>query len=257
RIDKDETVNIVYEGKPLSSRQVCFWKVKVWDQAGTASDWSEPAKWSMALLKPEDWSSRYISCRDPSPVFKDTTALYLPPARQYRKSFSAQKNVRRATLYASALGIYEAEINGRRIGDAYFTPGWCDYRQRAYYNTYDVTTEIRNGSNAIGFWVADGWYSGYLGFGLLTGIGTERIGRYTYGKPPALLAQLEIEYMDGSRQVLGTDNSWKVTSAGPIQEADLLMGEMYDARKEWPDWSSPGFDDSRWEGAIFADENGP
>src|SRR5215470_3374988 len=124
KVDKDETVNIVYEGKPLGSRQVCFWKVKVWDQAGTASDWSEPAKWSMGLLKPEDWSSRYISYRDPSPVFKDTAALYLPPARQYRKSFSAQKNIRRATLYASALGIYEAEINGRRVGDAYFTPGW-------------------------------------------------------------------------------------------------------------------------------------
>ena len=143
------------------------------------------------------------------------------------------------------------------MGDAYFAPGWTDYSRRAYYQTYDVTDMIRSGDkNAIGAWVADGWYSGYVGFGLLTGIGTEKTGRATYGKTPSLLTQLEIEYADGSRETIGTDTTWKVTGEGPIQEADLLMGEAYDARREIAGWAIAGFDDSNWQHAIAAKDNG-
>src|SRR5262249_718073 len=151
----------------------------------------------------------YISFRDTTPIPKFPQPLFLPPARQYRKEFSAKKTIRRATIYATALGIYELHLNGHRVGDAYFAPGWCDYQQRAYYNAYDVTAVVKAGGNALGAWLADGWYSGYIGFGLLTGIGTEGYGRFTYGKTPALMAQLEIEFTDGSRQVVGTDDSWK------------------------------------------------
>jgi alpha-L-rhamnosidase len=251
-----ETTGLVYGGKTLVSRQRCFWKVKVWDKDGKASAWSEPAMWSMALLKPGDWKAQYISYRDTTPVYRLAQPLFLPPARQYRKEFPGVKTVRRATIYATALGIYELHLNGERVGDALFAPGWSDYHQRAYYQTYDVTALVRQGSNALGAWVADGWYSGYIGFGLLTSIGTESIGRYTYGKTPALMAQLEIEYADGSRQTVVTDTSWKATGAGPIQEADFLMGESYDARQEMPGWSKPGFDDSQWEPAIRAEANG-
>ncbi|HXU76736.1 MAG TPA: alpha-L-rhamnosidase N-terminal domain-containing protein, partial [Methylomirabilota bacterium] len=115
KVASDETVNIVYAGRPLVSREVCFWKIKVWDQAGSASSWSSPAKWSMGLLEAGDWSAHYVSFRDTTPLFKDTASLFLPPARQYRKEFSAGKEVRRATLYATALGIYELELNGRRV----------------------------------------------------------------------------------------------------------------------------------------------
>jgi alpha-L-rhamnosidase len=104
--------------------------------------------------------------------------------------------------------------------------------------------------------VADGWYSGYVGFGLLTGIGTEKIGRYSYGKTPALMAQLEIEYADGRRQIVPTDTSWKTTGEGPIKEADFLMGEYYDARRETAGWTQPGFADQGWEPAIRAQDNG-
>ena len=100
---------------------------------------------------------------------------------------------------------------------------------------------MKQGDNALGAWVADGWYSGYIGFGLLTGIGTEKIGRYTYGKTPAIMAQLEIEYADGSRETVVTDKSWKVTGDGPIREGDFLMGEFYDARKETPRLGQVGF----------------
>ena len=95
--------------------------------------------------------------------------------------------------------------------------------------------------------MADGWYSGYLGFGLLTGMGTEKMGRWVYGKTPALMAQLEIEYTDGTRDTVVTDSSWKVTGDGPIREADLLMGEAYDARKALKGWTSPAYDDSKWD----------
>jgi len=264
KVASDQTVNIVYAGKPLASREQCFWKTCVWDKSGRTR-WSKPAFWTMGLLKLEDWRADYISFRDTTPVFKDTKSLFLPAARQYRKEFSAGKTVKRATLYATALGIYELYLNGERVGDAWFTPGWTDYHQRAYYWTHDVTSLVNKGENALGAWVADGWYSGYIGFGLLTGIGTEKIGRYTYGKTPAIMAQLEVEYADGSRETVVTDKSWKVTGDGPIREADFLMGEFYDARQEDWNWCVPASrplhargpnQEWKWEQAILANENG-
>ena len=256
KVASDQTVNIPYAGRPLKSRERCYWQVQVWGPGETPVATSEPACWSMGLLEPSDWQAEYISYRDESPVYKDREGLFLPPARQYRKTFHLRRKVRRATWYATALGIYELSVNGQRVGDALFAPGWTDYHQRAYYNTYDVTSLLSEGDNALGAYVADGWYSGYLGFGLLTGIGTEQIGRYTYGKTPGWMGQLEIEYDDGSRDVIVTDRSWKVSGEGPIREADFLMGEFYDARREQPGWNTSAFDDREWQDAILASENG-
>lgn len=255
-IASNQTVNVEYAGKPLVSREVCYWKVKVWDQMGAASDWSAPAQWSMGLLNTNDWQANYISYRDTTPIFTNRDSLYLPAARQYRKEFVAARRIVRATVYATALGIYELHLNGQRIGDALFAPGWTDYRLRAYYQTYDVTRLVNTGTNAIGAWVADGWYSGYIGFGLLVGLGTEEIGRFTYGKTPAFMAQLEIDYDDGTRDIVGTDPTWKVTGAGPIAQADILMGEYYDARRELNGWDQPGFNDGDWDQSILAMDNG-
>ena len=255
KVTSSETVNVLYAGRPLASRQQCYWKIHAWDKDGRAS-WSEPASWTMGLLKTDDWSADYISFRDASLVWKDTTNLFLPPARQYRKEFAAIRTVKRATIYATALGIYELYLNGHRVGDARFAPGWTDYHQRAYYNTYDVTALLKQGRNAVGAWLADGWYSGYIGCGLLWGVGTQAIGRYSYGKTPALMAQLEIEYCDGTHETIVTDKSWQVTGEGPIREGDFLMGEFYDARLETPGWTQPGYDASQWEQAILAGENG-
>ena len=252
----DQTVNVVYAGKTLASGQECFWKVGVWDAAGKAH-WSAAASWTMGLLRPEDWQADYISFRDRTPVWKDTRNLFLPPAHQFRKEFAAAKTVKRATIYATALGLYELYLNGQRVGDARFAPGWTDYHQRAYYQTYDVTPLVQRRGNALGAWVADGWYAGYVGFGWGAGFGPEKIGRDLYGKTPALMAQLEIEYTDGTREIVPTDNTWKVTGEGPVREGDFLMGETYDARKEMPGWTKPGFDDAKWEPAIAARENGP
>ncbi len=252
KIAGDDTVNVSYQGRALRSREQCFWKVCVWDKNGQAT-WSEPAGWTMGLLEPSDWTAKYISARDDSPVWKDRSKLFLPPARQYRREFAATKTVKRATVYATAMGIYELYLNGKRVGDARFAPGWTDYHQRAYYNTYDVTGLVKNGDNAVGVWLGDGWYAGYIGFGLLTGTGTEKVGRATYGKTPAFMGQLEIQYADGSRDVVATNDSWKVTDAGPVREGDFLMGETYDARKEMSGWTTAGFDDAKWEPVILAE----
>jgi alpha-L-rhamnosidase len=256
KVQSSQTLHVEYAGKPLTSRQIGYWDVQVWDAQDQHSKRSKPAMWSMGLLGDSDWKASYISYKDDTPIATDTQSLYLPAARQYRKEFVTNKQVTRATVYATALGIYELHLNGKRVSDHYFAPGWTDYRQRAYYNTYDVTSMIATGENAIGAWVADGWYSGYVGFGLLTSMGTEKMGRYTYGKTPSLITQLEIEYSDGTRETIGTDKSWKVTGEGPIEEADLLMGESYDARKEMLGWSSASFDDSSWQSAVLATENG-
>jgi alpha-L-rhamnosidase len=163
--------------------------------------------------------------------------LVLPPPPYLRRAFSVEKPVKQATVYASALGLYELHINGQRVGEDYFTPGWTDYTRRVYYQTYDVTSLLVQGDNAIGAILADGWYAGYLGFGRK---------REHYGSEPRLFAQLEVEYTDGTRQTIVTDKSWKA-NYGPHIEADFLMGEIYDARRQMTGWNKPGFDDVAWK----------
>ena len=249
KVPGDASTQIAYAGKPLASGRQCFWKVQTWDKAGVASAWSEPARWSMGLLKPEDWKAQWSSFKDESPLHTARAKLHLPPARHYRKDFDAAREVKRATLHFSALGIAEMQINGRKVGDAFFESGWADYAKRAYYRTHDVTSLVKKGRNTVGATVADGWYAGYVGYGMLVGYGPGRTGRNIYGKTPALLAQLAIEYTDGSREVIGTDTTWQTSGDGPFREADMLMGESYDARKaDEAAW--------KWEAAILAESNG-
>jgi len=257
RTQSDETLHLAYAGRALSSRQTCLWQVQVWDEQGRASAWSEPARWSMGLLETNDWRAQWIGFKDSSPLHADRRALFLPPARHYRKEFKPGRSVKRAMAYVSALGLCELHLNGRRVGDAWFEPGWSDYLRRAYYRAHDVTALVREGQNTLGAIVADGWYAGYVGYGLLVGYGPNKAGRCFYGKTPALLAQLELEYADGSREIVGTDATWQVTGDGPIREADLIMGESYEAGRERADWCLPGgAKDWRWEPAIPAKDNG-
>ncbi len=167
----------------------------------------------------------------------DKNRLVLPPPAYLRTDFQITKPVRRATIYASALGLYQLFLNGQAVGQDYFTPGWTDYYKRVYYNTYDVTQVLHQGQNAIGAILADGWYAGYLGWSR---------DRGNYGRNTRLLAQLSVEYADGTSQVFATGHDWKA-STGPIQFADILMGQTYDARKEMADWSLPGFKSDSWQ----------
>ncbi len=163
--------------------------------------------------------------------------LFLPPAQYLRKQFNLEKPIKRATIYASALGNYELHINGRQAGDAYFTPGWTDYNVRVYYNTFDVTGLVRRGFNVVGGILADGWYSGHIGWMHI---------RDHYGKDPRFMAQLYVEYTDGTSETVVTDKTW-TAATGPILEGDFLMGETYDARREMPGWSTAKFDADQWK----------
>ena len=260
RIASSETLGVAYAGAPLRSGQRVFWRVQVCDGHDVAGPWSPVASWTMGLLDAADWQAEWISARDDAPLHTDRTALHLPPARQYRKVFRAAKPVKRAVLHGTALGLVEWSLNGQRIGDEWFEPGWTDYRKRVPARTHDVTRFFTSDAadHCLAATVADGWYAGYVGYGLLVGYGPHRTGRAIYGKTPALRCRLDIEYADGSREAVVTDTSWQVTDAGPIREADLLMGETYDARLEMPGWNTAGFmADGRWQPAIAAAANIP
>ena len=166
------------------------------------------------------------------------------PARNpfFRKTFTVSGPVKSATLTITALGLYECELNGERVGGEIFAPGWTDYGKRVQYQTYDVTKMVRRGENAIGAVLGDGWYCGFIAWK----------DRQVYGKRPRLLAQLEIVLADGSTRTIATDSTWKTTT-GPLLESDFLSGEFYDARLELPNWSQAACDDRKWEAARLAE----
>jgi alpha-L-rhamnosidase len=409
RISSDQTVHVVYDGKPLESGQACYWKVKLWDGTGRESAWSEPARWGMGLLKPSDWMARWIgydtasekndaaftamqkllqiegqswvwvngakpgnqpagnayfrkviqlpadrvvkqaiflltaddgfqlfinghpagqgatwrslvsvevtgrlqaganalgievtnggdnpspagvigrfvvaftsgepmivpldsswqtslvtaerwnwpdfdpnAWKPASPVGQfgdqpwgriDRDAVVMEPAPFFRKAFTVGKPVKRAMLYASALGVYELRLNGQPVDTDALSPGWTDYRKRVHYFGYDVTPRLRQGENVVGAILGDGWYAGYLAF-------SGR--RHYYGDQTRLLVQMQVEYADGSMEILGSDGTWKATT-GPILQNDLLMGCIYDARREMPGWDAPGYSDAQWRWAT-------
>jgi alpha-L-rhamnosidase len=212
------------------------WKVSNGEQAGWKDTGFDDGGWATA--------SEIAACGEGPWGKVDGQGLVLPPPPYLRKAFSVEKTVKRAVVYASALGLYELHINGKRVGEDYFTPGWTDYMKRVYYQSYDVTTLVKQGGNAIGAILADGWYAGYIGFGKK---------REHYGDKPRLFVQLEIECADGRRQTVVTDGSWKAIY-GPHLEADFLMGETYDARKEMAGWAENGFDDSKWSAVAVTDK---
>ena len=245
RIEDDRTAHIVYEGIPLTSRQECYWQVEIWDEQG-ASIVSEPAFWTMGLLRKNDWQSEWISA-DPDYLKQSKQAIEptltepgTPP--WFRKVFTIGGEIKKAVLYASARGLFEVQLNGRRVGNDVFAPEWTDYHKRIHYRTYDVTEMIRSGENVIGAILGDGWYSGYVGW-------QETRGRY--GFENSLMIQLEITPADDSTQIIITDESWKC-AAGSIISSDFMMGEMYDARYELTGWDQYGYDDGAWSNVRIA-----
>jgi alpha-L-rhamnosidase len=254
RVESDETIDIVYAGKPLRCHEACFWKVRVWDREGLPSAWSTSAHWSIGLLDPADWAGavwigfdRSQKVAQPetrfSPVETPARApLVLPPPSYLRAHFRHEKSaqVRRAMLYATSLGIFDLKLNGQRVADEYFNPGWTDYTKRVYYRAYDVTGLVRSGDNVLAAILADGWYSGYIGY---------LKKRDHYGKKPRFRALLHLELTDGSTTDVVSGPQWRAAT-GPINEADFLMGETYDAQEAqsrgFAGWEEPGFDDRAW-----------
>ncbi len=236
KVMSDQSMYITYKGAPLVSGQKYTWQVRIWDNAGKASAWSEPATWQMGLLTPADWKAKWIT-----PGFKEDSVNR--PSPLFRKGFSLTKKVRSAMAYITAHGLYEAQINGHRIGDAYLTPGWTSYNKRLEYQVYDVTSLLQPGQNAVGAMLGNGWYRGYFGYDPKPNL---------YGKDIALLFQLEVTYTDGSTDTIISDDSWK-SSTGPVRFAEIYYGATIDNRMQQKNWSTVSFDDKGWSGVTVKD----
>jgi alpha-L-rhamnosidase len=203
---------------------------------GSKTSDTEPEGWSEAGFDDSSWSAvELVRAQRPSP-WPPQKALY------FRREFTVQRKVRSARLYASALGAYELYLNGAQVGDAWLGSESTDFRKRAFYRVHDVTNDIAPGPNVLSVMAGDGWFaSAILG-----------LGRYPWGPPPrCLILQLEIDYADGSRETIATDETWKVAPA-PIVSSEIYDGERYDARLEQPGWSAQGFDDGKWSNARIA-----
>jgi alpha-L-rhamnosidase len=167
------------------------------------------------------------------------------PVDLLRRNFNVAKTIRSARIYSTALGTYQLVLNGQRVGNDILAPGWTDYRKRIVYQVYDVTAQVKQGGNAIGAILGGGWYADGLGW-LQT--------RFNFGPPPVrLLVQLELEYNDGTRDTVISDESWKATQS-PILGSEIYNGENYDARLEQKGWDQAGFSDARWGAVVVAAE---
>jgi alpha-L-rhamnosidase len=242
------TFNVPYAGPPMVSLKTYYWKLAVWDQTGHESDWSQPARWTTSILRSDGWTAHWIAATPDTPPsaqprenmweFRDQSS----PLPIFRHAFTLDKPVRRALVLISGLGQYELRVNGRSVTDSVLNPGWTDYRKTILYNSWDVTSLLKPGANALGVMLGNGMYN-------VEGIK----GRYTkfagsFGQPKLIL-QMQIDFTDGSSGTIVSDGSWK-TIPGPIVFSSIYGGEDYDARLEQQGWDRPGLQDATWAQAI-------
>lgn len=284
KVESDRNTGIAYKGSDLQSGQRYYWQVRVWSADGEVSEWSYPSWWEMGKLKATDWKAHWISgperntpsltpeegqaddtviknsgefCR---PVEWQESGFFLSqhknnqgecreirPAPMLRKSFGITKEIASARLYTSGLAYNDLTVNGYRTSGAVLDPAFTDYSKTVYYTTYDVTELLQQGKNAIASVLGSGqfdsstqtWDWGW----------TDAEWRAT----PKLLLQLEIQYTDGTEEIVTTDETWKVSTDGPTRYDSYYLGETYDARREIEGWRTADFDDSAWSSARVVD----
>jgi alpha-L-rhamnosidase len=237
KIADSQSLFVPYTGNTLESGTAYFWQVRVWDNKGRVSGWSEKAYWQIGLLQPSDWKAKWIESTSDADTVNG-------PALLFRKEFSSQKKIVSATVFITTHGMYNAFINGQKLGEAFLTPGWTSYNKRLQYQVYDVTRFVKMGKNVLGVNIGSGWYRTSLAW---------NNNKNIYGKKIGLLEQLEILYADGSRETIITDDSWKTSDQGPIRSSEIYNGETYDARKEMEGWDGAGFSDQAWQQVIEKD----
>jgi alpha-L-rhamnosidase len=228
--NSEESHLVAYCGAALASSSRYFWRVRICDNQGEESPWSETAFFETTLLSGDEWRAVFISGEDGN-AGNDSAAHIL------RREFTVSGAVKRARLYASAKGMYIAYVNGQKAGNEVLAPGWTEYRHRLLFETYDVTSSITCGINAIGFMVGPGWYKGDLGW---------NYRRNFFGVQTAAIAQLHLEYEDGRIEIIPSDGTWKCDKA-PVTYSELYHGETYDARLEQDGWNCVGFEDRSWQ----------
>lgn len=215
----------------LASRDRVALRIRLHGEDGTTGAWSAPTALEIGLLRPSDWSAAPVGGNWPEEAGTDRR-----PSR-VRRRFRVDAPIASARLHATAHGVFEAEINGARVGDDVLAPGWTSYGSRLRYRTYDVTDLLTEGDNTIGAWLGDGWYRGRLGFN----------GGYhdLYGTDLSFIGQLEITLADGTTQRIATDASWEA-SPSPITFSGLYDGERHDQRLDDPAWSTAESDGGEW-----------
>lgn len=244
KVFSSQNIHIVYAGKPLKSFTRYYWRVKVYDQDGVASRWSEPQWFETAMLNVSDWQAQWIG--DGSKQFERDEDFYKnDPMPLFRKTFKTDKKVTSARLYINGLGYYEAYLNGKKVGDHLLDPGWTTYQKQILYTVYDITPQIRQGLNAAGIMAGNGWYNvlpmRFWGvFNMRTALTTGR---------PIVKAMIRLTYIDGSTVIIPTDESWQ-TAPGPVVRNNIYLGEHYDARLEKEGWSMVKTVTTDWKNAV-------
>jgi hypothetical protein len=229
KVASDQSIHVAYQGKPLGSWTCCHWKVRSWDRDGKPSAWSEPTTWTMGLLKPEAWQAKWIGAGS-----KDYPSLML------RRDFTVKPGLRRAVVAVCGLGQYELSLNGAKVSDDVLAPGWTKYDKTCLYDMHDVTRSLHAGANAVGLFLGNGMYN-------------VKGGRYakfigTFG-PQKAIAQLRLEYADGTTEAVMTDDQWRINS-GPVTFNCVYGGEDYDAGRYQRGWDQPGFARPDWTPAV-------
>lgn len=253
QINSSQSINIIYSGKKLQAAQKYYWKVKVWDNQQHESSWSNTATFQTGLFKKEDWqNAQWIALQQ-----MDDTAKIIPsltankrktPAGEilplFRKEFTVQKQIERATIFIAGLGHFELHVNGTKIGDHYLDAGWTNYLKEALYETFDVTENLVKGTNTIGVMLGNGFYY----------IPAERYRKLktAYGFPK-MICRLLIKYTDGSSENIVSDESWKA-DASPVTFSSVYGGEDYNANLEQKGWDEPNFSSSQWKKVLIVND---
>ncbi|MHC4476352.1 MAG: alpha-L-rhamnosidase N-terminal domain-containing protein, partial [Planctomycetota bacterium] len=229
KVASARSVNIEYGGSGLKSGDMCWWKVRCWDKDGGAGQYSDGASFEMGLLSETDWHGKWIGAA------KGISSPLL------RREFAIGKEVKQARVYVSGLGWSELYINGEKVGDNVLDPATSEYHKHTLYVTHDVTDMLGPGGNAIGVMLGNGWYC--------------EPEYPVYGDSPRVLLEMNVEFSDGNKMSVVSDESWK-TTAGPITHNDFWRGEVYDALSEKPGWVKAGYDDSSWSKALIKSRPG-
>jgi len=263
KVNSEQCNRVEYEGTPLISRMDCWWQVRVWDKDGIASAWSKPSFWRMGILNPSEWSAKWIGApwqgEEALPKIMNPKThlpeILPPPAPMFRKEFRIDKKIEKAVAFVTGLGYFELYVNGQKVGDDVLVPNQTNFGKRpelinegiplednfaeyrVMYLAYDIKNLLRDGQNAVGSILGNGFYNPAKGWA------------GSYGSP-RFLAQFHITYTDGEEAVIASNESWKA-SESPILMDMVYYGEHYDATKEQKGWCEPGFDDSAWKPVVL------